>query len=501
MSSEKIERYKLKCKDYLVTIDIHRLRAYGRSIGVDRPAAKNKEDLIEDILAILAFELAPVERSKRGAPVKNDVVDDRIPAKMAEIKAECFAGDVMIDIPKFDLKKEYNELRKRMGGSSWTFEVNDPGKGKTGLVSKIISRGQVSYVDGEWLLYRQDGSIPENKIPIPVELVEKHKLRDGDFITCNFYEQGDFQRVEVITSINGVILQCLKEDRRNFNDCAACYSKERIKLFSQRYSSVANKCIDWLVPLSYGQRACVVSTPKAGKTRMILQLAEAVSSLNRGLEVIVLLVDQTHETVGEFRREFGDKGLIYTTYEDDVDRQVYVADWALQRAKRYAEMGKNVVFFIDSLTALARAYNDTEDSMGGKTLPCGLEVKTIHYLKRYFGTARCLEEGGSITMFGSLSIETGNPMDDIIARELSEFSTLKVELSDELAIKRIYPALDVEKTYGKYNEMLKTEAETKMEMLLRNNVLPHVGLEGAFNIFEQAQDKEEFERAINKLTK
>ena len=92
-------------------------------------------------------------------------------------------------------------------------------------------------------------------------------------------------------------------------------------------------------------------------------------------------------------------------------------------------------------------------------------------------------------------------MDDIIARELSEFSTLKVELSDELAIKRIYPALDVEKTYGKYNEMLKTEAETKMEMLLRNNVLPHVGLEGAFNIFEQAQDKEEFERAINKLTK
>lgn len=483
-----------------MTIDIHRLRAYGRSIGVARPAAKDKEELIEDILSILACEVKPTERSKRGAPVKNDVVDERIPSKLAEITAECFINEVLVDVPEFDLGKEYKKMMDRTGGPL-ILTVNDPSVEREGSVSHALSRGQVVYADGEYLFFWEDGSEPENKILIPTDCVTQYDLRDGDMIACYFREKGDLKKFEKLVSVNGVAITFLKE-RPHFEDCTACYSKAPVRFFDGwKHIDVVNKYMDWLVPLTYGQRACVVSAPKEGKTRMILSLANAAESLNRDAEVLLFLIDQPPETIGEFRRIYGNKGLIYTTYDDDADRQVFLADFVLKRAKRYAEMGKTVVLFVDSLTALARAFNDTEASMGGKTLPCGLEVKTIHYLKKYLGTARCFEEGGSITILGSLNCATGNPMDDIVARELLEFSTLKVELSDDLALKRVYPAIDIEKTQGKYNEMVKTEEEMKTEFLFKNKVLSQVGLEAALNILKQSSSEEEFAKMVDDLAK
>ena len=468
--NEKMEQYKLKCRAYLSTIDIHRLRAYGRSIGVARPAAKDKEELIDDIVAILAFELAPVERSNRGAPVKNDAVDERIPAEIAKIKAECFKNDVMIDFdfPPYDFQKEVEEMLQRTEKAR-TLIVNDPSVERDGVVSQIVSRGQVSYIDGEWLLLPLDGSVPDGKTPIPQPLVEKYKLRDGDVITCYNREKDDWQRVEVILTVNGILEDRLK-DRPHFDECNACYSQDRLRFYddNEGFLSTSYKCIDWLYPVTKGQRACLISAPKAGKTKMLLQLAKAAKTLNRGAEVYVLLTDQSQETVGEFRRSFGYMNLLYTTYEDDADQQVFVADFVLKRAKRYAEGGKDVILFVDSLSALAHAFNDTTASVGGKTLPCGLEVKTIRYLKKYLGTARCLEKGGSITIIGSVNVDTGNPMDDVIARELVDVATLEIALSSSLAIKRIYPAIDFEKTHSNYYETTDAQETAGLDLLLKN---------------------------------
>lgn len=497
MSRENLEKFKLRCKNYLTTIDIHRLRAYGRSIGVERPAAKDKDSLIEDIVAILSFELSPVERSNRGAPVKNDAVDQRIPEKIAEIKAECFANDIMMDVPKYNFREECEEMRRRTGGEVYLV-VNDPSVETEGIISKVVSRGQVSYLNDEWVLLPLDGSVAEKKIPIPTALIETHKLREGDVITCYFREKGDLQKVEVIISVNGVGANYLKE-RPNFDECKACYSNERIEIFEEGvHSSVLNKAIEWLFPIICGQRACIISKPKVGKTRIVRELAKTAKALNSTTEVLVLLSDQTPETVSEFHRIYGERGLVYTTYEDDADRQIYVAEWVLKRAKRYAEMGRNVLLFVDSLSALARAFNDTEASMGGKTLPCGLEVKTIHYLKKYFGTARCLEEGGSITIIGALSVDSGNPMDDIIARELSELAALKIELSEELALRRIYPAISFEQSYGSYNAAAKFDTGVETEIVLRKKVLPSIGSEGVLNLLKESRTKEDFEEKIKK---
>ena len=498
MSKENLEKFKLRCKNYLATIDLHRLRAYGRHIGVERPAAKDKESLIEDIVAILAYELSPVERSKRGAPVKNDAVDPRIPEKIAAIKAECFVNDVMMDLPEFNFEKRYREMKEAQGDGLYLV-LNDPAVERDGKVTDVTVRGQVSCMDDEWLLLPLDGSLPEQKVPIPAFVMEQNHLREGDVINCRCREKDDWKKVEVILSINGVGTVMLK-DRANFDDCSACYSKEKIEVNKEgRVGTVLTKAFDWIFPIAYGERGCVISSPKMGKTRLLRNLATVTKTINGSAEVLVLLTDQTHETVNDFRNYFGEDGFAYTTYEDDVDRQIYVAEWILKRAKRYAEMGRPVVLFVDSLSALAKAFNDTEASMGGKTLPCGLEVKTIHYLKKYFGTARCLEEGGSITIIGSVCVDTGNPMDDIIARELSELTTLRIELSDDLALRRIYPAINFEKSQAGYNIEIKDAEGIETEVLLRNKVLPHIGSEGLINLLSEIETKEEFYEKVKEI--
>ena len=251
-----------------------------------------------------------------------------------------------------------------------------------------------------------------------------------------------------------------------------------------------------MLPIRKGQRGCVISAPKAGKTAVLKKLVESAQALNRRLEVFTLLVDQSHETVGEFKRISRSNSVFYSTYEDDADRQVFVADFVLKRAKRFAEMGKDVLIVIDSLNALAGAFNNTEASLGGKMLASGLESKTIHYLKKYFGAARCLEKGGSITILGAVNVGTGDPADETIARELSTLATMQLYLSEELAIKRIYPAIDFVKAFSKLEGYPQDEESRECEFLLRNKVLPAVGAEGVIKLLRETDNKEDFMQAI-----
>lgn len=487
---EKMVQFKLRCKTYLSQFDIARLRTYGRLIGVDSPTKKNKEPLIDEIISILSFELAPVEISKRGAPVKNDRVDETIPEGIKQIKDDCFKNDVMIDtdVPEYDFDAEYRKMLQNTN----PVRVADPREEARGFVSKIVSRGQIVYIDGEYLLFPLDASEPAKKTPIPPEIVEEGDLREGDVITCHYREKDGRQWVGVLLTVNDVFVQDLKE-RAHFDECAACYSQEKIHVFDgKNFNSSTHKYVEWLLPITKGQRACIISAPKAGKTSALKKIVAGAQALNRKVEVLTLLIDQSHETVGEFRKICTSGSLFYSTYEDDADRQVFVADFVLKRAKRFAEMGKDVLLIVDSLSALTRAFNNTDASLGGKMLVCGLENKTIHYVKKYFGSARCLEKGGSITILAAVNVGTGDPADETLARELSELSTMQLYLSNELAIKRVYPAIDFFKGFTKSNN----EEAKEIEFLLRNKILPAVGVEGGLKLLEDAQTEEEFFQAV-----
>ena len=489
--NEKMVQFKLRCRDFLFQYDIGRLRIYGRNVGVDSPTKKNKGALIDEIIAILSFELAPVEISKQGAPVKNNNLDESIPNGIKAIKEDCFKNDIMMDTPKYDFEAEYQKMIADIA----PMRVADPQEEKRGFVSKLVSRGQVAYLDGEYLLLPLDGAESQTRIPIPIEIVKEGDLREGDVITCHYREKDGKQWVGVLLTVNEVFVQDLKE-RAHFDDCSVCSSKESIRIFDEKkHGTSTHKYVEWLLPIRKGGRGCVISAPKAGKTVVLKKIVEAAQLLNRRLEVFTLLVDHSHETVAEFRRCSRLDSVFYSTYEDDADRQVFVADFVLKRAKRFAEMGKDVLIVIDSLSALAHAFNNTEASLGGKTLLSGLESKTIHYLKKYFGAARCLEKGGSITILGAVSVGTGDPADETIARELSELATMQLWLNEELAIKRIYPAIDFVKAFSKL-EGVQDEDAAEVEFLLRNKVLPAIGFEGVIKLLEEKQTKEDFVQAI-----
>lgn len=491
--------FKRACEGYLFTQSLDNLRSYGREIGVYSPTSRSKGDLILEIIAILSGEKEPIERSKKGAPVLNHYVDPKFSEKILQLKKEYFSdaqsGMIYGDIPPFDFEKAYQEMQE----NTPIMRVADPNAEKNGLPLKEIYRGQLACESGKYALLSLQGNTQLLPIIFPEELVEEYGVRLGDIVACQAVKTPQGIRASSVLSVNGVVSDSLR-DRRSFDECNACYSTKRISVYDQeRFFGVALKFIDWLLPIGRGQRGCILSMPKAGKTRLLQQLAQAASALNKDLSTFAILVDQSPEAVSAFRQIMGEERLFYTTYDDEADRQVLVANAVLQRAKRMAEEGKDVFLLIDSLSALARAFNNTNDSLGGKTLSCGLESKTIQYVKKYFGAARCLEKGGSITIFATVDAETGDPMDEVIAREVSALSNVVVRLSDQLAFKRTYPTLDLTGVFVKQGEILRNEKEEEVEFVLRNEILPKIGAEGLLRLLSNAKTYKEFIEQIEKV--
>ncbi len=460
---ETILRFQKTCRQFLFTLGLGDLRNYGREMGVARPTARKKEDLIEEIILILSGELKPIPVSRQGAPVKNKKVDIRIPKRIAEIQREFFGVDgadspVLLARAKKEPPYEGVVLRFAENADESYAQFSD-----------VVRTGQVSYEDGVYRLLPVNLNEGEETVFIPADVVENNFLRDGDVISC--YTRKTSEGATVVADvevINGFSTADGVLARPDFEECIACSPRERIHVFDgERYVSITQKFVEWLMPIGRGQRACVISSPKAGKTRFLLEVAIAARELNEGLDTLVLLVDESPETVGEFQRALGTDDLFYTTYDDEPERHVELAEQLLKRAKRKAESGADVLLVLDSLNALARAYNDTDESIGGKTMPCGLEVKTLRFIKKYFGTARRLEKGGSVTILGALSANTGNPIDEVLTAELSAQANVETRLNDALARRRIYPAVELSATENKQGDLLQSGYEQSLELRLR----------------------------------
>ncbi len=480
-----MQQFVNACQLYLFGLSLGDLRSYGRTIGVSRPTAKKKEDLIADIIGILTGTMQPIPVSKQGAPVKNDRVDDRIPAKIAQLVNMFFSSGAKASEKQVTTR----EPRCEFGVESPSSKAN---------VSKEIVYGQVDCVDEAYYLLPVDFSEDEEKIVIPQNLVNQKKLRAGDILSCRIRVKTTRSVAEILT-INGVSASLLPP-RPRFDECMAYSSSQRLRFLGGEHNAVALKFIEWLLPMTKGQRGCVISAPKAGKTQLILQIASAVTELNENLRVYTLLVDQSPETVSEFQRELGRERLFYTTYDDEPERQTRVANLLLHRLKRKAEMGEDVLLLVDSLSALARAYNATEESSGGKTLSCGLEMKTLHYLKKYFGAARCLDKGGSITILGAIASDTGNPFDDVVCAELASLASYEIRLNDQMATRRIFPALDLTSVSVKRSELVRSEREEEIDYLLRNEGLPAIEAEGLLQLLTQSDDYLAFSERVENLS-
>ena len=252
--------------------------------------------------------------------------------------------------------------------------------------------------------------------------------------------------------------------RRKFDDLTPIHPNERIHLETSP-NEYAMRIIDLMSPIGKGQRGMIVAPPKVGKTTLLKKIANSITTNNPEIELIVLLIDERPEEVTDMRRSIkGD--VIYSTFDELPEHHVKVAEMVLERAKRLTEQNKDVVILLDSITRLARAYNLVIPS-SGRTLSGGLDPSALHKPKKFFGAARNIENGGSLTILATALIETGSRMDDVIFEEFKGTGNMEVHLDRGLSEKRIFPAIDINKSGTRREELLLSPKELEVVFALR----------------------------------
>lgn len=500
MNEENKREFIFRCREFLSAQSLASLRSYGREVGVVSPTSRKKGELIEEIIGVLSNEIPAQARSGRGAPVLDDRPDVKIVQEIERLKAKYDAPTATgtgYGIPDYHFEERLKELRKNQTifvlNSNAHVDCNADGTPR-------VFRGQMATHDDVSFLIPLDYMKDEEKLLLPIDFIRSYGLKDGDVISCYAKKNENIAIVMKILDVNGCEPAYLKRNG-NFDGLNVRYPVGKIKVYDTDVSSsITAKYMDWVVPFGRGQRALIVAPPKTGKTQFLEKVACGGAKLNADVTTLVLLIDQSPETVAQFRKVIDKDCLAYATYEDEPERQVFVAESMLKRAKRLAECGKDVLLIVDSLNALARAYNETEESSGGKMLPCGLESKTVHYIKKYFGAARCLEVGGSLTVVGTVSNATGNPADDLLATELSAICNLQIQLKESLAAKRIFPALGTDSVYVKHNEG-EGRGEPETLVLLRRAKPERFGDVELITLLENSSSLQEFNEKLRKFSK
>lgn len=315
----------------------------------------------------------------------------------------------------------------------------------------------------------------DNYLPTPKDVyvspvqIRRFKLDTGDKlkgIKRTPKEGEKFPALIFVGEVNGQHPENAMK-RIAFDDLTPIYPTERLKLETIA-SEYTMRLMDLLSPIGKGQRGMIVAPPKAGKTTILKQIANSITKNNPEVELIVLLIDERPEEVTDMKRSItGD--VIYSTFDEQPEHHVKVAEMVLGRAKRLTEQKKDVVILLDSITRLARAYNLVIPT-SGRTLSGGLDSSALHKPKRFFGAARNTEDAGSLTILATALVETGSKMDDVIFEEFKGTGNMEVHLDRKLSEKRIFPAIDINKSGTRREELLLTEKEQNVVFQLRRSM-------------------------------
>ncbi len=335
-------------------------------------------------------------------------------------------------------------------------------------VNEILNTGDCKEADGVLEVHpdgygflRCENYLPGNKdVYISMAQIRKFNLKTGDKVTGRTRPAKEGERLLAmlyIESINGgPVEECI--NRRPFEELTPIYPDKRLKLENIRVSrDLSIRLIDLVSPIGMGQRGLIVAPPKAGKTIMLKKIANSITTNYPDVELLVLLIDERPEEVTDMQRSI--KGeVIYSTFDEKPDNHTRVAEMVIERAKRLVEHGKDVVVLLDSITRLARAYNLTVPP-SGRTLSGGLDPSSLYKPKRFFGAARNIENGGSLTIIATALVETGSRMDEIIYEEFKGTGNMELHLDRRLSEKRIFPAIDLAKSGTRREELLLSNSE------------------------------------------
>ncbi len=309
--------------------------------------------------------------------------------------------------------------------------------------------------DGYGFLRTTDANFSDsaNDAYVSATQVRKFALRTGDIVTGQVRPPKEQERYYALLKIEAINYLPMQESRRRplFENLTPLYPTERIKL-EYDPMKLAGRVLDLFTPIGKGQRGLIVAPPRSGKTELMKELAHGISRNHPEIELIVLLVDERPEEVTDMQRSV--KGEVYSsTFDMPAHNHVRVANLVIEKAKRRVEMGKDVVILLDSITRLARAYNTVTPS-SGKILSGGVDANALHKPKRFFGAARNIENGGSLTIISTALIETGSRMDEVIFEEFKGTGNSEIVLDRNISDRRIYPAINIMKSATRKEELL-----------------------------------------------
>jgi len=328
--------------------------------------------------------------------------------------------------------------------------------------------GILEIADDGFGFLRFDNFLTSNKdIYVSNSQIRRFGLRTGDKIlgiTRKPRAGERFGALLYVKSVNGMDPVASKR-RPHFDDLTPIFPNEKIVLENSSID-LSTRVMDLVAPIGRGQRGLIVAQPKAGKTVLLKKIAASIEDKYPDIELIVLLVDERPEEVTDMKRSLHRGEVIYSTFDEETRHHVKVAQMVIERAKRLAESGRDVVILLDSITRLARAYN-MEVPSSGRTLSGGLDPGALHPPKKFFGTARNIEEGGSVTILATALVDTGSRMDDVIYEEFKGTGNMELHLDRQLSERRIFPAIDLNKSGTRREDLLLTPEEYQVMFMLR----------------------------------
>ena len=458
----------------LAAMTLPQLKKVATQLGIDGAAKMAKGSLVDAIADLQAKnreaakaekEAARAERDARRAERNNDKKENN-----QENSDRSDRNDRNDRDDNEDGGSRRNRDRHRGRDRDRNRNREDRGEPTISEDDVLLPVGGLLDILENYAFVRTSGYLPSpNDVYVSMQQVRKFALRKGDVITGQVKQPREGERREKfnalvrIDSINGVSPE-ESRNRVDFTKLVPLYPQERLRLETQP-NILTTRVIDLIAPIGKGQRGLIVSPPKAGKTMVLQSIANAITANNPECHLMVVLVDERPEEVTDMQRSV--KGeVIASTFDRPADDHTMVAELAIERAKRLVEMGHDVVVLLDSITRLGRAYNIAAPA-SGRILSGGVDSAALYPPKKFFGAARNIEDGGSLTILATALVETGSKMDEVIFEEFKGTGNMELKLDRKLADKRIFPAVDVDASGTRKEEILMGTEELNIVWKLR----------------------------------